>query len=321
MRATGFLALLSAGVLLAAEGSFERTLKVNGPVDLDVKSGAGSVTVRAGSAGGVRVYGKIRVHSRRLSESEAQDRVRRLEANPPVEQAGNVIRIGEIEDRELRKHTSISFEITTPPDTRLKAHTGSGSQTIDGIAGPVDAGTGSGNLILSAIGDRVTASTGSGSIELRDIKGIVRANTGSGAIRADAIAGAFRGSSGSGSIRVSQTASGDVDIGTGSGSIEITAARAGLRAHSGSGSISIDGDPKGPWKLDVASGNIRARLPAEASFDLRASTGSGSISIDHPLTVQGQIGRRHVQGRVRSGRRPGRPQYGLRQHHDTIISV
>jgi DUF4097 and DUF4098 domain-containing protein YvlB len=295
------LFLATAGLLCAAEGSFERTLKTDGPVDLDVRTGAGNISVRTGSAGALRVHATIRVSSRRLSESEAADRVRRIEANPPVEQTGNMIRIGQIEDRELRENLSISFEIVAPADTRLRAQTGSGNQALEGLRGPVDASTGSGNLVISAIGDRVNATTGSGGIELNDIKGRVKATTGSGGIRAAAIAGAFSATTGSGNVRVSQTAPGDVEVGTGSGSIDVAGARGGLRAHSGSGSVTVDGEPVAEWRVEVASGNIRMRLPTQAAFDLQARTGSGRISIDHPLTVRGQLSPRRIEGRVRNG--------------------
>ena len=44
-----------------AEGSFERTLNVTGPVDLDVQTGSGRIEVRAGSASAVVIRATIRV--------------------------------------------------------------------------------------------------------------------------------------------------------------------------------------------------------------------------------------------------------------------
>ncbi|HYM12846.1 MAG TPA: hypothetical protein VEU62_19060, partial [Bryobacterales bacterium] len=55
--ALALAALVVPGLATAAEGTFERTLQVSGPVDLDVSTGAGGITVRAGSAGTVRVTG------------------------------------------------------------------------------------------------------------------------------------------------------------------------------------------------------------------------------------------------------------------------
>ena len=43
------------------------------------------------------------------------------------------------------------------------------------------------------------------------------------------------------------------------------------------------------------------RLPSDAAFDLNARTSSGTVSVNHPLTVQGSIGRKSIQGKVRGG--------------------
>jgi len=52
--------LLSASVALAAEGEFHRTLKVTGPVNLQVETGSGSIQVRNGGSSEVVVTGHIR---------------------------------------------------------------------------------------------------------------------------------------------------------------------------------------------------------------------------------------------------------------------
>src|SRR6266545_6460964 len=163
-----------------AEGSFDRSLNVTGLADLDVSTGSGEITVRAGGPGLVQVHGVIRVNNRRNSRAEAEQKVRALASNPPIEQNGSVIRIGRIEDRELRQNVSISYEIVAPAETRLRANTGSGSQTIDGIRGPADVNTGSGSLTISNVIENVKARTGSGGIRVESVKGPVEANTGSG---------------------------------------------------------------------------------------------------------------------------------------------
>ena len=278
----------------AAEGKFERTLKVSGAVDLDVRTGTGSISVRPGDASSVRINGTIK-------SRDGDDKVRRLESNPPIEQNGNSIRVGHIDDRELERNVSISYEVLVPVETRLRSQTGSGSQTIEGIRGPVDASTGSGGLTITSIGDEVKASTGSGSIRVDGVKGKVRASTGSGGIRGTGIAGAVVASTGSGSVRLEQPAPGGAEVKTGSGPIELSGVKGPLRAHSGSGSIRAEGEPSGEWNLDVASGGVHLKLPSQAAFDFRARTASGHISIDHPLSVQGLIGKKEVQGKVRGG--------------------
>jgi DUF4097 and DUF4098 domain-containing protein YvlB len=292
---------LAAGAAETAEGSFTRTLKVTGAVDLEVRTGAGNIQVRTGAADAVQVLGKIRARDDWKSSLSAAEKVKRLEENPPIEQDGNVIRIGQIEDRDLRENVSISYELVVPAETKLRAGTGSGSQTVDGIRGPLEASTGSGELTLSNIGSDVRASTGSGGIELRTVQGNLKASTGSGSIRGTAISGTVIASTGSGSIRIDKSGPGDVEASTGSGGIEVSGVRGTLRVRTGSGSIRAEGQPTGEWNVHTASGSITVRLPAEFAFDLSARSSSGRIHSIHPVTVVGTLERRELRGKVRGG--------------------
>jgi DUF4097 and DUF4098 domain-containing protein YvlB len=295
---TGMLALAPLPAYAAVEGSFQRSLKVSGPVDLDISTGSGSITVRPGSSDTVEIRGRIRATD---WMGNAEEKVRRLEANPPIQQNGNSIRIGQIEEPELRRNVSISYEVTVPAETELKAHSGSGSQNVDGIRGPVEVNAGSGSIKISNIGGTVRAETGSGSMDIDHVKGNVRAHAGSGSIRATDVAGGFEANTGSGRITLSQTAPGAVRAETGSGGMELRGVHGSLEARAGSGDIHADGDPTGGWIVHTGSGGVHLRLPNDAAFDLNAHTSSGSISLNHPVTVQGTIGRKEVRGKVRGG--------------------
>lgn len=284
--------------LAAVEGSFQRSLKVSGPVDIDITTGSGSITVRTGGSDTVEVTGRIRATD---WSDNAEDKVRRLEANPPIQQSGNSIHIGHIEEAELRRNVSISYELTVPAQTELKAHSGSGNQNVEGIRGPLEVNAGSGSVKISNIGGTVRADTGSGSIDIDHAKGNVRAHAGSGSIRATDIGGGFEGNTGSGRITLSQSAPGAVRAETGSGGMELRGVRGSLEARAGSGDIRAEGEPTGGWIVHTGSGGVHLRLPNDAAFDLNARTSSGSISLEHPVTVQGTIGRKQIRGKVRGG--------------------
>lgn len=284
-----------------AEGWFERTLKVTGAVDLTVTTGSGDIVVRPGDSATVRVTGKIRVGDWKIGRAAAEEKVARLEDNPPIEQDGNAIRIGRISDPELRRGVSISYEVIVPSATRVNAETGSGNASVSGVEGPVRANTGSGNVRVSSVSSTVRASTGSGNIELTDLGGQVYAETGSGNLRALRVNGPLTASTGSGDVRVEQSGDATVKVETGSGNIDVTAGRGSLLLHTGSGNISARGEPAGEWKLDTGSGNIRAFVPENAPFDLECHTGSGSIVTKHPVTFDGKISKHEVRGKVRGG--------------------
>src|SRR5438034_10043557 len=110
-----------------AEGSFQRTLQVTGPVNLDVSTGSGSIQIRTGGTNQVQVTGHIK--TRDWLGGNGEEKVKQIQANPPIQQSGNVIRIGHIDDSELRRNVSISYELLVPGETQLHSQTGSGHQT------------------------------------------------------------------------------------------------------------------------------------------------------------------------------------------------
>jgi len=265
----GVLAVLSSGCAVDArppvEGAFDRTLAVNGPVDLDIRSGSGSVQIDTGAVDAVHVVARIRASV--WFTSDPEDRVRRIEAAPPIEQRGNTIRIGQVRDDDLYRNISISYEVIVPENTRVRSRVGSGRQTISHLRGPVDVSTGSGGVRVGQVTGDVQAATGSGSIDIEDAGGRLEARTGSGTI---AIAGV----------------------------------RNMVRARTGSGGIRIEGQPLDAWDLQTGSGGINMRVVGETPFDLDARSGSGGIESTQP--VSGVVGssRRRLQGRVRGGGAP-----------------
>src|SRR6266704_1673345 len=293
---------LAALPLSAATGHFERTLKVSGNVDLDVASGSGNITVHAGSGDTVYVSAKIHANNSWLFGGNAEEKIRRIEQNPPVEQSGNSIHIGRNQDHELFHNISIDYDLTVPAQTRLNSHTGSGDEDIRGLQLPLVAKTGSGNVTVDNISGETRVSTGSGDLKISSIKGTLVAQTGSGNIRAEGVAGEVVVNSGSGNVEVHQVgASGSVRAETGSGNIRLHGVKGGLRADAGSGDIQAEGEPTGDWRLGAGSGNITLKVPAQANFNIDARTSSGSLNVKRSVTMQGAMAHNHIQGKVGSG--------------------
>jgi len=297
--AATYLAFSTAA--FAAEGHFQRTLQVTGPVELNVQTGAGAISVRTGGDSIVEVQGTIRAWGGLFSNDEAQKKVTYLESHPPIEQHGNVIKIGNFTEPLMQRNISISYELVVPANTRLISKTGSGSQEIDGIAGPLEASTGSGSIRASNIGASVQATTGSGKIVLETVKEGVRASTGSGAIQATGVGGSVRASTGSGNVTVEQTGVADARVNTASGNIVLKQVRGLVHAKSASGSITAEGGGESPWYLESVSGSVAVRVPPNLGFNLRAHTVSGSISTNRPLTLQGSINKRELTGKAGNG--------------------
>jgi DUF4097 and DUF4098 domain-containing protein YvlB len=263
--------------------TFERSLTVGAAPSLDAAADSGNVTVRAGSGSTIVVKGTVEVRKGWNVPSNAADLAKQVAATPPITQTGDAVKVGRIVDETTRKAVSVSYDISVPAATMVAASSGSGNVAVSGVNNSVKANSGSGNIDVSGIGGDVDARTGSGNVTVKDAK--KAANL----------------SSGSGNIVGMLTGQGDVKASTGSGDIKLTGVVGLLSANTGSGSIGVEGKPTGDWKLSAASGDVQVAVPSEQGFTLDASTASGSLDIAAPLTVQGKIDRRRVQGTVRGG--------------------
>jgi Toastrack DUF4097 len=280
----GLVVLFASTVVFAStpQGTFDRTLTVSGPVDLEVLTHSGDVTVRTGSSSAVIIHGKIFVSDRWLRGGRQAD-VNEIEQHPPIRQDGNAIHIDYVNARDI----AVDYEITVPAETTIRSRSGSGDQLIEGTRGNVD------------------IQTGSGDVKLARLTGEVRLQTGSGNIRGHEIAGAIKGGAGSGDIEIEETGSGDVDLHTGSGNVTVRGIQGGFRGEAGSGDITAEGSQTGAWEIRTGSGNVRVRLPGNAAFDADISTSSGTVDVDSPIemTVQGRVQetRKNIRGKVRGG--------------------
>lgn len=295
--------VLSSAAHAAVEGHFDRTLKVSGHVDLDVQSGSGNITVHQGDSSSVMVRGHVRASESWFGGGglSAQEKVKRIEQNPPVEQNGNSVRIGHIQDESLRNNISIDYDVTVPKDTSVQSRTGSGDQRISDVGGPVRANTGSGNVTVSNIGAEVRANAGSGDLQISNVQGRTYTEAGSGNIRATGIAGGFDARAGSGDITFEQTASGSVRAETGSGNIHLRNVSGGVEAGAGSGDVDVQGKIASDWRIHTGSGEVEVKLPSDAKFNINAHSSSGNVEVNHPVTMQGTLKKNHIEGTVNGG--------------------
>src|SRR2546421_1742336 len=247
-----FCCPLQAGA--SVRGSFQRSFQVSGTVDLEVLTHSGDIKVHTGPAGSVSISGKSFVGDQWVS-GDRQAQVSELEKNPPIRQSSNSIRIDYVNARNI----SIDYDITVPADTRLRTHSGSGDQTIEGLRS---------NLELES---------GSGDMRLNDLTGDLNVHTGSGNVEARDVTGGFNAEAGSGDIRMNAKGNGDVRVHTASGNVELRDVHGTVRAEAGSGGITIDGTPTGVWGGRAGSGGVGVRLPEQAAVGLGAATGSGPV--------------------------------------------
>jgi hypothetical protein len=252
---------LTPAALFAAEGSFDKTLQVNGTATLKVSTGSGYIHITPGPDGSVHIIGHVHSSNGWFSGSP-EENVRRVTSNPPIVQNGSNIEVGQHVHFE---NVSIDYVITAPRGTTVQASSGSGDLNISNLGAPL------------------TARTGSGTIEANDLTGDVALNAGSGDIRAMMYHPSY------------------VRVGTGSGNIHLTGVTGSLYAEAGSGDIEIGGQPGSDWKVITGSGSVTLNTGGNARFALDATTGSGYIHSDSPLVTHGSSDPHHVTGDINGG--------------------
>jgi DUF4097 and DUF4098 domain-containing protein YvlB len=253
--------------------SFDRTLSASAAVQLVVSTGSGNIHITRGSGNEVHIHGHIQVN-----HEGDEEHAREIAANPPIEQRGDMIRVGQHEDREEWHGISIDYQIEAPAGALLTANSGSG------------------DIVDEGVGQNAKLQTGSGDI------------------RAAGLEGPFIVKTGSGNIVAAQTGEGDVVAETGSGDIELKDIHGGFHGQTGSGDIKASGTPSSSWNLQTGSGTIEL-WTGNASLTLDASTGSGSVTTDHEMTVRGSFDQHHIRGSVNGGGPTIRAQTGSGEIH------
>jgi beta-lactamase regulating signal transducer with metallopeptidase domain len=273
-KATEPVAMAAASAQTESQDSmaFDRTLSVSGETQLMVSTGSGNIHLTRGSDNQIHIHGQIHVN-----RDGSEEQAREIAANPPIEQTGNVVRVGQ-QHEEHWEGISINYQIEAPAGTVLGATSGSG------------------NIVDEGVGQNAKLQTGSGDITASSLQGQFIVRTGSGNITAE------------------QTGEGDVKAETGSGNIEIKEVHGSFHAQTGSGDIKATGTPSAPWTLQTGSGNIDI-WTGNAPLTLDGSTGSGSVITDHEMLVQGSLDRHHIKGNLNGGGPLVRVQTGSGEIH------
>jgi len=248
---------LAAVPALATEATFDRTLSVSGRVELSIATGSGNIHLTHGAGNQVHIFGKVK-----SGWGGNEQRVHEIAANPPIEQTGNIIRIGA--HHENLRNISIDYEIQASENVFLEA------------------GSGSGDIVVDGVGENAKISTGSGNIH------------------ATGLHGGFTVDTGSGNIYVEQSGQGEVKAQTGSGDIEVKGVHGALKAQTGSGGIKITGTPSADWKLETGSGNVEL-WTGSAPLTIDASFGSGGLHTDREMLTQDSSDHHHISGKLNGG--------------------
>jgi hypothetical protein len=270
----------ACGHLNSSTGSFDRTLSVQGPVQIHITNPTGMAKIIPGPDGQVHIHAEFTLGA--WPWQNPADKAREITSDPPIKQQGGLVHIGE--ETNNFPNLSITYTIEAPADTELHGTAGSGNFDVTGIRGPVQLTTGSGDTRITGVQQDMELVSGSGRISVAGAQGDVDVNSGSGNIEIAGCHGTLHGHATSGDISVAGP-DGAVTIGTGSGDAKLAGLQHDARVETASGSITVAGSPalQGYWEFHTSSGNVTLQLPPDAKFRLYAHSESGRISSDIPL--------------------------------------
>jgi DUF4097 and DUF4098 domain-containing protein YvlB len=310
------IVLLSVAGCIVIDGSgwdgrakFERTVELQQAMQtastLVVSTASGSIDVTGQDTDQAQVVATIQ--ARAATDEEAQELAEQVEIR--FREAGDRLEIKADMPSLRHRSISISYKITQPRQTSVDCDSASGSIHVADLIGDAKAYAASGSVEAAKIKGAVRLRSASGSVHCQNVSGgDVDLNTASGGVRlSDASeVGTCRAHSSSGTVRVQHVQAESIRMDSGSG--EVTADDVNcsyLTAKSGSGHVSAAFSPSAPNNVVVdmgtGSGSVSVVMPSGFTGRVDLSAGSGSVHVDLPVTVQGEIGKRHITGMIGEG--------------------
>ncbi|MEJ2145221.1 MAG: DUF4097 family beta strand repeat-containing protein [Acidobacteriota bacterium] len=196
----------------------------------------------------------------------------------------------------------IRIEAVIPDNFNVDLKTSGGGISVADLTGEVRSETSGGGISLGKIDGPVYAKTSGGSVELSASKGNAELYTSGGSIRMGDVEGRIVASTSGGSVTV-EHAEGQIQAETSGGGIHVKEIFGSIDARTSGGSVSAElrSQPDGDCRLQTSGGNITVRLAPDLQFDVDAKTSGGRVKTDVPITVQGTLGKSHVEGRLNGG--------------------
>lgn len=265
---------------------------------IDADTSNGEIMVR-GVEGAQDVHVVATLRTRGDTLQEAEERLGKIVYH--VTQDGKTVRLryrASDQEKDVRRYSGVSFEVTVPISTLVDAETSNGAITVEIISGPVELDTSNGAITVLAVIGNVVADTSNGAIVMREVTGDVNADTSNGRIDLANITGTVLADTSNGKIEL-EAIDGKVDADTSNGSIHYEGTPLGedntLHTSNGSITVLIHTNASVSFEADARDGDIRSSLalvgdtegdhwdaalnpPAEAVMSLRTS--NGTIRID-----------------------------------------
>lgn len=242
---------------------------VAGPVELDVRSGGGTVTVHAADTATVDIAVTPADGSARSAEAAEATVVRRVDDVFVVHVPRGVGFLG--------RDGAVDVTVTAPTGSAADVSIRSGDVRTSGELGRLSVSSGSGDVSVDRVRGRARATTGSGDIGMGEV-GSAQVRSGSGTVRVRAVDGPLEVGTGSGDVHAGPVG-GDVVVQTGSGDVELRRTAAEVTVTTASGDVVLAA-ASGQVAVKTASGDVSVTVPDGTAVLLDCSSVSGRLSSD-----------------------------------------
>jgi DUF4097 and DUF4098 domain-containing protein YvlB len=262
----------------------EHFFETHGPVDLQVETGKGTVTITCTDTTETRIV----VEGRDAEETRVEQHGARIEVIAPRNRGGF-----------FGGDSELHVSAVVPTASNLAAKTGSADVTVEGDAGSIAVKSGSGDVQIATAQGASLVETGSGDIRVDHAQAELRVKSGSGDVSVGRGDGAVAVSTGSGDVEIGTSQSAAV-VKTGSGDLRVRESHDDVTLATGSGDFVIDHVHRGRLSAKGASGDIRVGIPAGLPVWTDLSTVSGSIRSSLEGAGQPAEGQDHVELRAKT---------------------
>ena len=162
---------------------------------------------------------------------------------------------------------TISFWLTVPKKSDLDMNTTNGKVEVSDIEGKVLSGSTNGSVYVKNVVGSIESKTTNGNISAVDLRGDARAKTTNGKINMRRIDGNINAKSTNGEIYA-----------------EVARLTKGK-----------------DMEFVTTNGSVTVLLPKDINADLEAKTKNGKIYTEYPITMSGEISKKHITGKINNG--------------------
>jgi DUF4097 and DUF4098 domain-containing protein YvlB len=235
---------VSAGALSAFETTKTLNLPAQGVLRLDIRAGAGSLTV-TGREGLAAIEVKAEVVAPDVRDKDMEGYLRdRVELT--LEKRGDIaVLVGRIRNNgglfQFAENARVDLTVTVPKTMALDIDDGSGDMVVEDLAAAVRIEDGSGAIRVARVAGNVRIDDGSGEVDVERVEGNLEIDDGSGGLEIRDVTGDVAIDDGSGEVLVRHVG-GIVTVDDGSGGIDIEDVEKDVRLiNVGSGGVDVSG--------------------------------------------------------------------------------